>query len=261
MKMTTKKIKDLKNKRKITLITAYDYIFASLFKDSVDAILIGDSLNMSFNGKDDTIDISMDEMIYHAKAVRKGAIDSFLILDMPFGTYSSPKIAIKNATKAYQSSGINAVKIEGGEEKADIVRHLTDNNIAVVGHIGLLPQKVRLLGGYYIVGKDEESKKQLLRDAKAIEKAGAFCIICEGVISSTAKYISENIDVPLIGIGSGSEIDGQILVYTDMLGLFEKFKPSFARKYVDLSSIVKGAINQYKDDVLSGNFPNEKESF
>ena len=259
--MTVNKFKNLKNKRKIVMLTAYDSIFSSLFADEVDAILVGDSLNMSFNGNDDTLNITLDEMIYHSKAVKRGSKDTMVIFDLPFGTYVNKEEAFKSAKKAYQESGVEAVKLEGGEEKADIVKHLCDNNIAVMGHIGLLPQKVRNLGGYFIVGKDEESKHQLLKDAKAIEKAGAFAIIIEGVIKETASFIAKNINIPLIGIGSGNEVDGQVLVYTDMLGLYEKFTPKFSRKYANIANIVRESVKTYKQDVLSSNFPNNKESF
>jgi len=259
--MTVKNFKALKDTRKIVMLTAYDSIFSSLFADEVDAILVGDSLNMSFNGNDDTLNITLDEMIYHSKAVKRGAKDIMVILDLPFGTYTNKKEAFKSAKKAYQKAGVQAVKLEGGEEKADIIKYLCDNNIAVMGHIGLLPQKVRHLGGYFIVGKDEESKKQLLKDAKAIEKAGAFAIIIEGVVKETASFIAKNINIPLIGIGSGNEVDGQILVYTDMLGLYEKFTPKFSRKYANMAHDIRESVKEYKKDVLSSNFPNNKESF
>lgn len=259
--MTVNKFKNLKNKRKIVMLTAYDSVFSSLFADEVDAILVGDSLNMSFNGNDDTLNITLDEMIYHSKAVKRGSKDTMVIFDLPFGTYTNKEEAFKSAKKAYQKAGVEAVKLEGGEEKADIVKYLCDNNIAVMGHIGLLPQKVRNLGGYFIVGKDEESKKQLLKDAQAIEKAGAFAIIIEGVIKETASHIAKNINIPLIGIGSGNEVDGQVLVYTDMLGLYEKFTPKFSRKYANIANIVRESVKTYKQDVLSSNFPNDKESF
>lgn len=259
--MTINSFKKLKNKRNIVMLTAYDSIFSSLMADEVDAILIGDSLNMSFNGKDDTLSITLDEMIYHAKAVKRGSKNTMLVFDLPFGTYTNKQEAFNSAKKAYQLCGINAVKLEGGEEKADIVKYLSENNIAVMGHIGLLPQKVRQLGGYFIVGKDEESKNQLLKDAKALEKAGAFAIIIEGVVKQTATFIAKNINIPIIGIGSGNGVDGQILVYTDMLGLNEKFMPKFSRKYTDMADDVRNAVSSYKKDVLSDNFPNDDESF
>jgi 3-methyl-2-oxobutanoate hydroxymethyltransferase len=259
--MTVKNFKNLKNTRNIVMLTAYDSIFSSLFADEVDAILIGDSLNMSFNGKSDTLDITLDEMIYHAKAVKRGSKDTMLIFDLPFGTYTNKKQAFKSSKKAYQNCCIHAVKLEGGEEKAHIVKYLCDNNVAVMGHIGLLPQKVRQLGGYFIVGKTKESKNQLLKDALALEKAGAFAIIIEGVIRDTASFIAKNINIPLIGIGSGNGVDGQILVSTDMLGLYEKFIPTFSRKYVNMANIIRESVQAYKKDVLSSNFPNDKESF
>ena len=259
--MNIKQFQELKNKRKIVMITAYDNIFSSLFADEVDAILIGDSLNMSFNGAKDTLSISLKEMIYHAKAVKRGSKNTMLIFDMPFGTYDTKENAFKNAKKVYRKTMVDAIKIEGGEEKKEIIKYLHDNNIAVMGHIGLLPQQVRKLGGYYILGKTENEKKQLLKDAKAVEEAGAFAIVIEGVTKETASLIAKSVNIPIIGIGAGNEVDGQILVYTDMLGLFQDFTPKFVRKYMDGANLVKNAIKEYKKDVLNSNFPDDKESY
>ncbi|RXJ61135.1 3-methyl-2-oxobutanoate hydroxymethyltransferase, partial [Halarcobacter ebronensis] len=169
-----------------------------------------DSLNMSFAGKPDTLSATLDQMIYHTNAVCAGAPKAFVVLDMPFGTYINKDEALTNAVKVYQQTNAAAIKIEGGEDKSDIVKHLTSNSIAVMGHIGLMPQYVRSEGGYKVRGKTEEDTQQLIRDAKAIEEAGAFCIVVEGVLSDAAKKITEAVNVPVIGIGAGNVTDGQV---------------------------------------------------
>jgi len=222
-KQTVTSILNSKSNKKLSMITAYDALFSNLFDGEVDFILVGDSLNMSFGGNSDTLSITMENMIYHTKAVCNGAKNTFIICDMPFGTYIDKETAFKNAMKVYQQTSADAVKIEGGVEKAEIVKHLTDNSIAVVGHIGLMPQNVRSEGGYKIKGKDEENIQSLINDAKAIEAAGAFCIVVEGVKPDAAKLITESVNVPIIGIGAGLDVDGQILVWSDMLGFFDEF--------------------------------------
>ena len=242
------------------MITAYDYLFAKLFNKNVEMILVGDSLNMSFGGQKDTLNASLDVMIYHTKAVCMGAPDTFVVCDMPFGSYVNEEVALKNALRIYQESDADAVKVEGGVQKAGVVKALTDNGIAVVGHIGLLPQFFRS-EGYAIKGKDESSSDELIADAKAIEAAGAFCIVIEGVKADVAQKISQAISIPTIGIGAGNGTDGQVLVWSDMLGLFEDFTPKFVRKYLDGAKLVKSAISHYSRDVRSGEFPNSNESY
>lgn len=259
---TTREIRAYKHKQKITMITAYDALFANLFDEYADIILVGDSLNMSFGGEVDTIkNISMKKMIYHAQAVCRGSSESMVVLDMPFGTYSNKKQALKNAILAMKKSNISAVKLEGGEEIAPIIKHLNKNSIATMGHIGLLPQNVRQEGGYIVKGRDNESSAQLIKDTKALSNAGVFAIVCEGVKASAAKEIAESTDIPIIGIGAGKDVDGQVLVFSDMLGLFEKFEPKFSRKYLDGGNLVRSAIERYKEDVESGGFPLEEESY
>ena len=254
-KLTINSIKKLKNERKITMITAYDALFAKLFGDIADIILVGDSLNMIFGGKGDTLSISLDEMIYHTAAVCRGAQKSFIICDMPFGTYTDETTALQNALKVYQNTPADAIKIEGGKERAHIVKHLTQNGIAVCGHIGLLPQSVRGEGGYIVKGKDSDSAHKLLQDALAVEAAGAFCIVIEGVKADVAAAITKKIGVPVIGIGAGADVDGQVLVFADMLGLFEEFTPKFVKKYLDGAALIKSAVRTYKKEVESGEFP------
>ncbi len=260
-KQTISTIKKSKNNKKLVMITAYDALFARLVENSADMILVGDSLNMSFAGAKDTLSATLDQMIYHTNAVCAGAKDSFVILDMPFGSYNNKDQALENAVKVYRETEAAAVKIEGGEDRAEIVAHLTSNSIAVVGHIGLMPQYVRSEGGYKVRGKTPEDIEQLVNDAKAIEAAGAFCIVVEGVKSEAAKAITEAIDIPTIGIGAGDTTDGQVLVWSDMLGFFEEFTPKFVRKYLDGSTVVREAVEQYSSDVKDGSFPNESESY
>lgn len=260
-KMNITKIKNSKNNKKLTVITAYDALFAKLFEDTADMILVGDSLNMSFAGKPDTLSATLDQMIYHTKAVCAGAKTAFVITDMPFGTYINKDQALQNAVKVYQETNAAAVKIEGGEDRADIIKHLTSNSIAVMGHIGLMPQYVRSEGGYKVRGRTPQDEEQLIRDAIAVEKAGAFSIVVEGVISSVAKKITEAVNIPIIGIGAGNVTDGQVLVWSDMLGFFEEFKPKFVRHYMQGASLVKEAVNQYRNDVQDSSFPSIKEEY
>ena len=260
-KMNITKIKKSKNNKNLTMITAYDALFAKLFEEIADMILVGDSLNMSFAGKPDTLSATLEQMIYHTNAVCAGAKKSFVILDMPFGTYINKDEALTNAVKVYQQTNAAAIKIEGGEDKAHIVEHLTANSIAVMGHIGLMPQYVRSEGGYKVRGKTQEDAEQLIKDAVAIEKAGAFCIVVEGVLSDVAKRITDAVNVPVIGIGAGNVTDGQVLVWSDMLGFFEDFKPKFVRHYLDGASLVKDAVNQYREDVQTKAFPSKEEEY
>jgi len=260
-KQTITSILQSKGITKLSMITAYDALFSRLFNNNVDFILVGDSLNMSFGGNDDTLGIGINEMIYHTKAVCNGAPDTFIICDMPFGTYINEKIALKNAIKVYKKTKADAIKVEGGEKKAHIIKHLTTNSIAVVGHIGLLPQNVRADGGYKIQGKNEKSIQQLIKDAQAVENAGAFMIVLEGVKENAAKEITKSVNIPIIGIGAGINTDGQVLVWSDMLGLFEEFKPKFVRQYLDGATLVKNSIKQYVNDLKNNNFPDKNEIY
>ncbi len=260
-KMNVTKIKKAKNIKKLTMITAYDALFAKLFEEIADMILVGDSLNMSFAGKPDTLSATLEQMIYHTNAVCAGASKAFTILDMPFGTYINKDEALTNAVKVYRETNAAAIKIEGGEDRAHIVEHLTSNSIAVMGHIGLMPQYVRSEGGYKVRGKTPEDTEQLIRDAIAIEKAGAFAIVIEGVMSDAAQKITEAVSVPTIGIGAGNVTDGQVLVWSDMLGFFEDFKPKFVRHYMNGAQQVKEAVNQYRTDVQNTSFPAKEEEY
>jgi len=260
-KMTITSIQKTKGVRPLVMITAYDALFAKLLEPSSDMILVGDSLNMSFAGKGDTLSATMDQMLYHTNAVCNGAKNSFVVCDMPFGTYTNKEEALRNAIRVFQETPADSVKIEGGEDKADIVKHLTSNGIAVCGHIGLLPQSVRSEGGYKIKGKTSKEQLQLIEDARAIEDAGAFCMVIEGVKAEVALEITKCVDIPVIGIGAGSDVDGQVLVFSDMLGLFEEFTPKFVKKYIDGSALVKEAVKNYADEVIAREFPKEEHTY
>ena len=260
-KQNVTKIKNAKNNKKLTMITAYDALFAKLFEEVADMILVGDSLNMSFAGEADTLSATLDQMIYHTKAVCKGAPRSFVILDMPFGSYINKNQALENAIKVYRETPAAAIKIEGGEDRAHIIEHLTKNSIAVMGHIGLMPQYVRSEGGYKVRGKTQEDIEQLVSDAIAVEAAGAFAIVAEGVKTEAALAITKAVKIPVIGIGAGNVTDGQVLVWSDMLGFFEEFKPKFVRHYLKGAQLVKDAVNQYRSDVQDKSFPSQKEEY
>lgn len=260
-KMNITKIKKAKNNKKLTMITAYDALFAKLFEKECDMILVGDSLNMSFAGKPDTLSATLEQMMYHTNAVCTGAPQAFTILDMPFGTYINKDEALKNAVEVYAKTNAAAIKIEGGEDRADIIAHLTKNSIAVMGHIGLMPQYVRSEGGYIVRGKTPEDIDQLIADAKAVEAAGAFAMVVEGVKTEAAKAITEAVNIPVIGIGAGNVTDGQVLVWSDMLGFFEDFKPKFVRRYLNGGELVREAVANYRNDVQTQDFPSKEEEY
>ncbi len=260
-KLTISSIKKVKGVQPLVMITAYDALFAKLVSESADMILVGDSLNMSFAGKSDTISATLQQMIYHTNAVCRGAQNSFVVCDMPFGTYIDKESALKNAIEVFQQTPADCVKIEGGQEKAAIIEHLTANGIAVCGHIGLLPQSVRSEGGYKVKGKTEAEREVLIADAKAVEEAGAFCMVIEGTKAEVAKEVAEAVSIPVIGIGAGADVDGQVLVFSDMLGLFEEFTPKFVKKYLDGATLVKNAVQEYAQEVQSRAFPTEEHTY
>jgi 3-methyl-2-oxobutanoate hydroxymethyltransferase len=260
-KQTITKIQAAKGQKPLSMITAYDALFATLFEPHVDMILVGDSLNMSFLGEQDTLSATLEQMIYHTKAVCNGAPKAFVICDMPFGTYLDETSALINAVKVYQETKADSIKIEGGAEKASIVQHLVKHGIAVVGHVGLMPQSVRSEGSYKVKGKDEESAKKVLADAKAIEEAGACMIVVEGVKAEVAAQITKELTIPVIGIGAGVDVDGQVLVWSDMLGLFEAFTPKFVKQYLDGATLIKDAVTNYAKDVENRSFPSSEHTY
>lgn len=249
--------------QKITMLTAYDFSMARLIDQAgVDMILVGDSLGMVVLGYDSTVPVTMDDMIHHARAVKRGTKRAFIIGDMPFMSYHvSCEQALENAGRFIKEAGCHAVKLEGGENMAERIKKIVDAGIPVMGHIGLTPQTATALGGYKIQGRDEDSAQRLLDDAIALSEAGAFSIVLECLPSAVAKTITQKVSVPTIGIGAGPHCDGQVLVTNDLLGLFPKFTPKFVKKYADLSPLIQKAFEQYIKEVGSGEFPGPEHCF
>ena len=252
-----------KQGRKITMLTAYDYPTALLVdRAGIDIILVGDSLAMTVLGYDNTVPVTMDEMIHHTKAVTRGAKHPLIIGDMPFMSYnSSEREAILNAGRFMKEAGADAVKLEGGASVKEIVRAIVKAGIPVMGHIGLTPQTVSMLGGFKVQGKDARAAQKIIDDALFLEEAGAFSVLLEAVPAPIAKRVTERLTVPTIGIGAGVHCDGQVLVIHDLLGLFDRFTPKFAKRYVNLSESILKALESYKEEVLKGQFPADQHSF
>ena len=241
----------------ITMLTAYDYPTAvAMDKAGVDSILVGDSLAMVVLGYENTLSVTMDEMLHHARAVSRGAKSALLVGDMPFMSYQiSAEDALRNAGRFLQQAGMDAVKLEGGRDRADAVRKIVGAGIPVMGHLGLTPLSVHQLGGFRAQGKTASAAKILLEDAKILEDAGAFSIVLEAVPARLAEYISKQISIPTIGIGAGAGCDGQVLVTHDLLGLFERFTPKFVKQYANLHEVMNKAFADYLDDVKTKRFP------
>ncbi|OKY74429.1 MAG: 3-methyl-2-oxobutanoate hydroxymethyltransferase [Desulfobulbaceae bacterium DB1] len=261
-KLTIPDIINRKGGEKLTMLTAYDAAFARLLDAvGIDMILVGDSLGMVLLGYDSTVPVTMDEMIHHAKAVRRGT-SAFLVGDMPFLSYQvGNEEAVRNAGRLFKEAGCDAVKLEGGPEVCDAVRAIVRAGMGVMGHIGLTPQTAGNLGGYKVQGKDAASARKILADAKALEEAGVFAIVMECIPDRLAKVVTESVSVPTIGIGAGAACDGQVLVTHDLLGMFEKFVPRFVKSYVNLAPQIKEAVAAFKKDVEIGRFPDEDHSF
>ena len=241
----------------ITMLTAYDYPTAvAMDRAGIDSILVGDSLAMVVLGYENTLPVTMEEMLHHARAVSRGAKSALLVGDMPFMSYQvSAEEALRNAGRFLQQAGMDSVKLEGGRERADAVRAITGAGIPVMGHIGLTPQSVHQLGGFRAQGKTASAAKRLLEDAQILEEAGAFSLVLESVPARLAEYISQQISIPTIGIGAGAGCDGQVLVTHDLLGLFDRFTPKFVRKYANLHEVMNKAFTDYVEDVESRQFP------
>ena len=254
-------ISNKKNKEKITMITAYDALFAKIFDGEVDMILVGDSLHMSFFGAKDTLGISLEAMIYHTKAVCNATKQSLVVCDMPFGSTATPQNALESAISIYKNTDAHAVKLEIGKEGLETIRLLVENGIAVMAHIGLKPQFVRSHGGYKIQGKSEQDTQTLIALAKDIEKSGAFSILLEGVVAKSAESIAKSVKIPVIGIGSGVNVDGQVLVWSDAFGFFEEFQPKFVRRYLQGAYLIRDALREFVKDVKDSRFPNSNESY
>lgn len=264
MKNTVLTFKNFKNQnKKISMLTAYDYSIAKIFDEcNINGILIGDSLGMVIKGDEDTLSVTMDEIIYHTRAVKKGAKNALIVSDMPFLSYHvSVEQAVENAGRLVKEGGSHAVKLEGGAHVIKQIESIVNAQIPVMGHLGLTPQSVNAFGGFKVQGKNEETVKKLIEDAKLIEKAGAFSIVLEGIPGKVAQIITDSISIPTIGIGAGKECDGQILVYQDMLGMFSDFVPKFVKQYANLGAVIKEAVNSYITEVENKSFPKEKHTF
>ena len=247
----------------ITCLTAYDYPTARLVDEAgIDMILVGDSLGMVVLGYENTLPVTMQEMLHHTRAVRRAVKHAFLVADMPFASYHvGTRDTLRNAARFVKEAGAEAVKLEGGEKRSRIVERLVDAEIPVVGHIGLTPQSLHAMGGYKVQGKTLNAVEQLMRDAIALERAGACCIVLEGIPREVAAMITRELEVPTIGIGAGPECDGQVLVFHDLLGLTFSPAAKFVRRYADVGATISGAVLAYKEDVKSGAFPSEAESY
>jgi 3-methyl-2-oxobutanoate hydroxymethyltransferase len=263
-KVTIAELQEKKQKgQKITMVTAYDYPTASILDQvGIDTVLVGDSGGMVVLGYESTVPVTMDEMIHLSRAAARGIRSSFLIADMPFLSYQvSDEKAIENAGRFIKEAGCDAVKLEGGSEFASTVRAIVRAGIPVCAHIGLTPQTATMLSGFKVQGKDAESARRLIQSAKDLEEAGAFMIVFECIPDSLAARITEELKIPTIGIGAGKDCDGQVLVYHDVVGLFERFTPKFVKQYINLAPMIKEAIAQYKADVETGAFPGPEHSF
>ncbi len=249
--------------KKIVMLTAYDYPMALLEdRAGIEIILVGDSLGMTVLGYENTIPVTMEEMIHHTKAVTRGAKVALIIGDMPFMSFNtSERDAILNAGRFMKEGGADAVKLEGGASVRETVRSIVKAGIPVMGHIGLTPQTISMLGGFKVQGKDAEAAQKIIDDALSLEDAGAFSVLLEAVPAPIAKRVTERLKVPTIGIGAGVHCDGQVLVVHDMLGLFDRFTPKFAKRYVNLSEPMLKAFDSYREDVLKGAFPTDQHSF
>ena len=251
------------NFQKITCLTAYDYPTARLLDEAgVDVILVGDSLGMVVLGHDNTLSVTIEEMLHHTRAVRRGTHRALIVADMPYGSYHADTAdSVRNAMRFVKEAGAEAVKIEGGERRLELISRLTEAEIPVMGHVGLTPQSVNALGGYRVQGKTPGTADQLIRDARAVEAAGAFSVVLEAVPRELAAQITRELRIPTIGIGAGPDCDGQVLVLHDILGLIFHPLPKFARKYANVGEIIAKAVREYCDDVRAGMFPSDAESY
>jgi len=248
---------------KIAVLTAYDYPFARLMDGAgIDVILVGDSVGSVVSGYDNTLPVTMEEMLYHTRAVMRASEGALVVADMPFLSYQIDlRDARLNAGRLVKEGGAHAVKLEGGENIVDTIRAIVAMDVPVVGHIGLTPQSIHRMGGYRVQGKKKEQARQLLADARAVEDAGAFAVVLEGIPAPLAAEITETLSIPTIGIGAGPACDGQVLVIHDILGLCEKYSPKFVKRYADAATLIRQGIEDYIREVKSGDFPTEEHSF
>ncbi len=263
-RVTTKTVIAMKQRGdKIACLTAYDYITAKLLDQAgVDIVLVGDSLAMVFQGEETTLPVTLDNVMYHAKAVIKGVSRAMVIVDMPFMTYqANAEEGFRNAGRIMKETGAGGVKVEGGERVASMIRMTTEAGIPVMGHLGLTPQSIHNFGGYQPRGATSAEAKRILHDAKALEESGVFAIVLEKIPSQLAAKVTKSVSVPTIGIGAGLHTDGQILVVSDMLGLYEDFHPRFVRRYANLAEEIRSSVRTYVDDIKSKKFPSRDESY
>ena len=248
--------------KKISMLTAYDFPFAQMADEAgMDILLVGDSLGVVVQGLDNTLPVTLDEMLYHTRMVARAAKNSLVVGDMPFLSYQvSIEDGIRNAG-LFLKAGASAVKLEGGASVCDLIAALSRYDIPVMAHIGLTPQSIHRMGGFKVQGKDDAQAQKLIADAHAVEEAGAFAVVLEGVPRQVAKKITEELSIPTIGIGAGPDCDGQVLVMHDLLGIFDRFVPKFVKRYANIKADAIKAIAQYKSEVESGEFPSDKESF
>ena len=263
-KITTSTLLKMKaNGEKISMLTAYDFSFARLFDAAgIDILLVGDSASNVMAGNETTLPITLEQMIYHAQCVVKGVERSFVIVDLPFGSYqSNSEIALASAIKIMKETGAHAIKLEGGEEVADSIKRIVSAGIPVMGHLGLTPQSINKFGSYVVRAKEDAEAEKLKKDSIILEQAGCFGVVLEKIPAMLAKEVTESINIPTIGIGAGKYCDGQVLVMHDMLGINSEFKPRFIRQYLNLEALIKEAAKQYAADVKGNDFPNEQESY
>lgn len=263
-KITTHVLQEMKRSgEKIAMLTAYDYSLARLVDGAgIDVILVGDSASNVMAGNDTTVPITLEHMIYHAQCVVNAVDRALVVVDMPFGSYQGDsKLALKSAIRIMKESGGHAVKIEGGEEIVDSIKRILTAGIPVMGHLGLTPQSIYKFGTYSVRAEEEDEAEKLLKDAKALQDAGCFSIVFEKIPANLAKRVSESLDIPTIGIGAGSDCDGQVLVLHDMLGVTKDFSPRFLRRYADLGEIVDKSVKKYIEDVRNESFPSLEESY
>lgn len=263
-RITTKTLVDMKqNGEKISMLTSYDYTMAKIVDSAgIDVILVGDSASNVMAGHETTLPITLDQMIYHAASVVRAVTRSLVVVDLPFGTYQSdPKEALRSAIRIMKESGGHAVKLEGGKEIKDSIKRILNAGIPVMGHLGLTPQSIYKFGTYTVRAKEEEEANQLISDAILLEKLGCFALVLEKVPAKLAEKVAKSISIPVIGIGAGAGVDGQVLVIHDMIGMTHEFNPRFLRRYLDLYSEMTNAFKQFSADVKSGDFPNENEQY
>jgi 3-methyl-2-oxobutanoate hydroxymethyltransferase len=263
-KVTTASLRERKLRHEpITCLTAYDYATARLVDEAgIEMILVGDSLAQTVLGYENTLSVTMDEMLHHVKAVRRGVKRALLLADMPYGSYQvDPNDALRNATRFVKEGGAEVVKIEGGEKRADLIRRVIDAEIPVAGHIGLTPQSVNVMGGYKVQGKDLSGIEQLMRDAVALDRAGVACIVLEGIPREVAAMITAEVGTPTIGIGAGPECDGQVLVINDLLNLTFGAPAKFVRHFGDAGALISNAVRAFGADVKAGKYPSDEESY